>query len=113
MPTTSPALTLTIEDRGETAIVHCSGKLVLGVTDLLYTPVAALVPTHRRILLDLTGLTHMDSMGIGTLLRLYVHAKTHHSSIELRNIGSRIMELLVMANLLPVFTTIGEHGVRL
>jgi anti-anti-sigma factor len=113
MSTTQPILTLTIDDRGECAIVHCTGKLLLGHTDLLYAPVAALVPTHRRIILDIAGLTHMDSMGLGTLLRLYVHGKTHHCSIELRNIGSRIMELLIMANVLPVFTTIGEHGVRL
>ena len=35
-----------------------------------------LVPDHKRIVLDFTDLTHMDSSGIGTLVRLYVHAKS-------------------------------------
>ncbi len=94
------------------AVVHCHGKLVLGFTDLLYRPLAELVPTHKRIILDLAELTHMDSMGIGTLLRLYVHGKTHGCAIELRNLGNRIKELMIMANLLPVFTTIGENNIR-
>ena len=113
MSDTAPRLTLTIEDCGDTAVVHCRGKLVFGHTDLLYLPVVQLVPTHRRIILDLHELTHMDSMGIGSLLRLYVHAKTHGSKIELRNLGERVKELMIMANLLPVFTTVGEQHIRM
>jgi anti-anti-sigma factor len=108
-----PTLTLTTEDQGDVAIVHCRGKLTLGVTDLLYTPVAQLVPKHRRIVLDLAELTHMDSMGIGILLRLYVHGNTHGCTIELRHLTNRIKELMIMANLLPVFTTVGEQNIRM
>ena len=68
MSSTAPALTLTTEDHGDVVIVHCRGKLTLGVTDLLYAPVAQLVSNHHCIILDLHELTHMDSMGIGTLL---------------------------------------------
>ncbi len=113
MSATAPALTLTTEDHGEVAVVHCRGKLALGVTDLLYTPVAQMVPNHRRIILDLHELTHMDSMGIGILLRLYVHGKTHGCTIELRNLTNRIKELMIMANLLPVFTAVGEQNIRM
>lgn len=108
-----PALTLTVEIHGTTAVVHCHGKLVGGVTDLLYLPVVKLVPDHRRIILDLAELTHMDSMGLGSLLRLYVHAKTHGTTVELRNLGNRIRQLMIMTNLLPVFTMVGEHDMRM
>ncbi len=113
MSTTPPALTLTTEDHGETVVVHCRGKLTFGGTDLLYKPVAELVPTHKRIILDVAELTHMDSMGIGTLLRLYVHAKTHGCTVEMRHLTNRIKELMIMANLLPVFTSVGEHNIRM
>ena len=113
MAATVPALTLTTEDHGDVVIVHCRGKLTLGVTELLYSPVAQLVPNHHRIILDLHELTHMDSMGIGTLLRLYVHGKSHGSTIELRNLGNRVRELMIMANLLPVFTAVGEQNIRM
>lgn len=113
MSSTAPALALTSEDHGDVVIVHCRGKLTLGVTDLLYASVAQLVSNHHRIILDLYELTHMDSMGIGTLLRLYVHGKSHGCTIELRNLGNRIKELMIMANLLPIFTTVGEQNIRM
>ncbi len=106
-------LTVTIEEHGTTTIVHCRGKLVSGHTGLLSHPVDALIPTHKHIILDLANLTHMDSMGLGALVRLYVSAKTHHCTLELRNLGNRIRELMIMTNLLPVFSVVGEQGLRM
>jgi anti-anti-sigma factor len=113
MSTTAPPLTLEIEDHGLHAVVFCRGRLVSGHTNLLYAPVALLLPDHKRIVLDLAGLTQMDSMGLGTLVRLYVAGKARGCSIELRNLGDRIRELLIMTNLLSVFGNIGEHNIRM
>jgi anti-anti-sigma factor len=106
-------LTLAIEDFGTYAVVVLAGRLVSGSADLLYRPVVALLPTHKRVVLDLCDLTHMDSMGLGTLVRLVVAAKTRGSTIELRNLGRKVRELLIMTNLLPVFTVVGEHDIRM
>jgi anti-sigma B factor antagonist len=103
-------LTLDVERTGSTAVVRCHGKLVAGVTDLFYTQVRQLIPGSKRIVLDLTDLTLMDSLGLGTLVRLYVSAKSAGCSLELINLGKRIRQLLGMTNLLSVFTVIGEHG---
>jgi anti-anti-sigma factor len=108
-----PSLIITVDEHQTYAVVHVTGKLVAGVTEQLHRPVAALFPTHKRIILDLCHLTHMDSMGIGALLRLYVSGKAHHCTIECRNLGERIRELMIMTNLLPVFTAVGEHGMRM
>lgn len=110
---TPPPFTLEIEDHGSTAVVRCRGKLVAGATELLYGPVSQLLPTHPRIILDLSDLTHMDSMGLGALVRLYVSARTHGCSLELRNLGKKVRDLLIMTNLLPAFTVIGEDHIRL
>jgi anti-anti-sigma factor len=109
----SPTLTLTTEPHGDTVIVHLHGKLVAGCGDCLYPPVTALFAAHHRIILDLKDLTHMDSMGIGQLLRLYASAKTHHRTLELKNLGNRIRELMIMTNLLPVFSIVGEHNLKM
>ena len=109
----SPPFTLEIEDRGSTAVVRCHGKLIAGHTDLLYVPVSQLLPTHQRLILDLSDLTHMDSMGLGSLVHIYVSARTKGCSLELRNLGKKVRELLIMTNLLPAFTIIGEHDIRL
>jgi anti-anti-sigma factor len=109
----TPPFTLEIEDRGSLAVVHCRGKLLAGSTDLLYVPVSQLLPTHQRLILDLSDLTHMDSMGLGTLVHLYVSARTKGCELELRHIGKKIRDLLIMTNLLPAFTIVGEHDIRM
>jgi anti-sigma B factor antagonist len=106
-------LTLEIERSGNTAIVRCHGKLVAGVNDFLYTEVSQLIPDSKRIVLDLTDLTHMDSMGLGALIRLYVSARSAGCDLELINLGQRIRQLFGVTNLLSVFTIIGENGIRL
>ncbi len=111
---TAPArLSVDIERNGDAAVVKCGGKLVAGVNDFLYTEVRRLIPECRRIQLDLTELTHMDSMGLGTIIRLYVSAKAAGCELEMIHIGPRIRQLLGMTNLLSVFTMCGEHHVRL
>ena len=113
MPTNPPPLTFAIEIKSDTAIVRCQGKLLFGYTDLLYNPVSELIPNHKHIILDLAGLTQMDSMGLGALVRLYVRAKARGCTLELRNLGKKVRELLIMTNLLPVFSEIGERHIRM
>jgi len=106
-------LTLDIERDGTTAVVRLTGQLVTGVTEFLYTEVSTLMPSSKRIVLDLTDLAHMDSTGLGTLVRLYVSAKSAGCALELVNLGKRIRQLLGVTHLLSVFTVIGESGSRI
>ena len=110
---TPKPFSIEIEDRGTTALVCCHGKLLAGYTDLLYLPVSQLLPTHQRVILDLSDLTHMDSMGLGALVRIYVGAQTKGCSRELRNLGQKIRDLLILTNLLPAFTITGERNIRM
>jgi anti-sigma B factor antagonist len=105
-------LTVEVERAPGEAVVRLSGRLVAGVTDVLYLEVKALIPQTKRIVLDLTELTHMDSMGLGTLVRLYVSARAAGCDLELVNLGKRIRQLLGMTNLMSFFTIIGENDVR-
>jgi anti-sigma B factor antagonist len=105
-------LTLDIDRAADAGVVRCRGKLVAGVNNFLYLKVSELIPDTKRIVLDLTDLTFMDSMGLGTLVRLYVAARSAGCNLELINLGKRIRELLGIANLLSVFTIIGEDDIR-
>jgi len=105
-------LSLEIHRAGNAAVVRCHGRLVTGVNDVLYGQVRQLMPDTRRIVLDLTGLTHIDSTGLGTLVRLYVHSRSAGCSLELINLGQKVRQLLGMTNLLSVFTIIAEHNIR-
>jgi len=106
-------LVLDVVRTGDTAAVRCRGKLVWGVNDYLYDQVKQLIPDARRIVLDLADLTHMDSTGLGTVVRLYVHAKSAGCALELINIGPPIRHLLGVTHLLSVLAYIGENNIRM
>jgi anti-sigma B factor antagonist len=112
MPDNTAALTLDIERKGSTVVVKCHGKLLAG-DDVLYSRVKQLLPESKRIVLDLTDLTRMDSMGLGTLVRLYVSARTAGCSLELMNLGKQVRILLGTAHMLNAFTIVGEHGLKM
>ena len=114
MPDSKPqALTLDVEFKGAAAIVKCHGKLVSESNEILYNRVKSLMPDYRRVILDLTDLTRIDSIGLGTLARLYVHSRSANCSLELINLGKQVRDLLGMTNLLSVFTVIGENNIKL
>jgi anti-sigma B factor antagonist len=108
-----PTLTLDIDRNARPIVVRCHGKLVAGVGDVLYSQVKPLVSEHKRIILDLTDLTRMDSMGLGTLARLYVSARAAGCNLELMNIGKQVCLLLGTAHMLNAFTIVGEHGIKI
>jgi anti-anti-sigma factor len=108
-----PPLILEFSETPNAARVLCRGKLLSNTTDLLYAPIATLIPNHRRIILDLSGLTQMDSMGLGSLVRLYLSARSQGSSLELTNLGQKVRDLLILTNLISVFTVVGEHGMKI
>jgi len=106
-------LTLTVESLGEASIVHCAGRLVAGVNDQLNQQVIQLIPGSKRIVLDCQELSHMDSTGIGTLVRLYVHARSAGCTLELFNMGKSIRQLLGVTHLLSVLESVGNHQIRM
>jgi anti-sigma B factor antagonist len=103
-------LTVSIERKDSTAVVKLRGKLVSGMGGQLCSTVTPLIPECKRIVLDLCEVSYMDSMGLGTLVRLYVSAKSGGCSLELIHLGKRVKELLGVTHLLGVFTVIGEHS---
>jgi anti-sigma B factor antagonist len=107
------SLTFCVEQKGDVALVHCRGRMVSGVCGPFYDKIHALIPDNKRIVLDLTDLAFVDSMGLGTLVRLYVSAKSGGSCLELINLGKQIRELLGITHLLSLFGDMCEKGVTL
>jgi anti-sigma B factor antagonist len=106
-------LTLDVVRTSSAIVVKCNGKLVAGVNDLLYSKVSELIPGTKRIVLDLTNLARVDSMGLGTLVRLYVSCRSAGCSLELINLGKQVRQLLGTTHLISVFAVIGEHGIKM
>jgi anti-sigma B factor antagonist len=109
---TASPLTLDVQEAGDVVRIHLHGKLVMGVTNLLHARVKKLIPEHKRIVLDLSDLSHMDSSGLGALVGLFVSARSAGCSLELINLSHGIQKVLSLTNLLSVFTVVGESGLK-
>lgn len=96
----------------DVVVVHCHGRLVSSTDDLLYATVKELIPTASRIVLDLKDVQHTDSMGLGTLVRLYVSAKSAGCKLELTHLNKQIRNLLGLTGLFDVFAVCGENHVK-
>jgi anti-sigma B factor antagonist len=109
----APVLTVDVELLpGDMAVVRCHGRLVAGTTNILYARVDALMPETQRVVLDLSDLQYTDSMGLGTLVRLYVTAKAAGCSLELLHLSQQIKHLLGMTNMLGVLPVIGDDNLE-
>jgi anti-anti-sigma factor len=109
---TASPLTIAVDRTSDCVAVRCTGRLVAGVSDRLYLEVSQLIPGFKRIVLDFTDLTHMDSTGLGALVRLYVSAKSAGCALQLFNIGKPIRQLLGVTHLVSVFQIIGDNNIR-
>ncbi len=108
-----PPLSLRTYAEGDATVVACTGKLTAGLTSILRDEVKALIPHTKKIVLDLTGLTQMDSMGLGTIVALYVSAKTSGTTIILINLSPRIRDLFRITNVWSVLEVYGENIIRM
>ena len=96
-------LTLDVETAGETAIVRCRGRLTLTSASQLRHEVKGLLANARVVTIDLTELTMMDSLGLGTIAALYASARNARRELRVINIGPRIREIFSVSRLLSVF----------
>ncbi len=106
-------LSFEIERDGDAAVVKCHGRLVLGTCDELYRDVKHLLPQTKMLVIDLAELTYVDSMGLGTLARLYVSSRQEGCEFKLLHLGKQVRNVLTMTNLLSVFAQAEEHGVNI
>jgi anti-anti-sigma factor len=109
---TSP-LSLRTYVEGDATIVQCTGKLTAGLTGILRDEVKQLIPHSKKIVLDLTDLTQMDSMGLGTIMAMYVSAKTSGTTLILINLSPRVRDLFRITNVWSILEVYGDNIIRM
>jgi len=111
--TTETPLTLRTEISSEATIVRCAGRLISSTVDVLRAEVKPLVSRPGKVVLDLSDVTFMDSMGLGTIATLYVSSRTSGCQFELVNLSRRIRDLFSVAHLLSLFEPCGETNAHI
>jgi anti-sigma B factor antagonist len=94
----------------DTTVVECHGKLTLENTSLLRSEAKSLMGRKKRFVLDLKEVPMIDSTGLGTIVGLYVSARTKGNLFELVNANRQIRELFGISKLLTLFEAAGRHG---
>jgi len=96
---------------GKVAVVDLSGKITIGEGDVvLRDEVNKLLETDsKNILLNLNGVTYMDSAGIGELVACYKRAAEAGAKLKLLNPSGRVSDLLSLTKLQQVFDIYNEE----
>lgn len=100
-------------DKSGVILMECRGNLIAETAGDLKAQVKGLIPHEKKIILDLAGVTRMDSSGLGTIVGLYVSARKSNCELKLINLTRPIRDLLGLTHLLSVFEDVGKHGARL
>jgi len=95
-------LKLSLETRncGDVMIVHCQGRIVYrDEAAALSRVVGEVMQQTSNVVLDLTGVTSMDSAGIGELALLQTWAREKNASLKCAGANSLVRTLLDLTNL--------------
>jgi anti-sigma B factor antagonist len=87
------------------SVVRLDGRIVLGEeSNSLRERLKSLVAEgKKKIVLNMSNITYIDSAGLGTLVATHVSAKTQGASVRLCHLGQKFHEVLQMTKLLTVF----------
>jgi len=97
-----PQLKLSIETRnlGDVMIVHCHGRIVYRDEVAALSRLVAEVLEHsRKLILDLSGVSSMDSAGLGELALLHTWAQGKGATLKCAGPNSFVRTLLDLTNL--------------
>ena len=92
---------------GDVVVLDLAGKLIQGDGSLLLKDKinSVLHQGSRRIVLNLGGVSYIDSAGLGQLMASYASVKREDGHLKLFNLGKRAKDVLAMTRLLLVFET--------
>jgi anti-sigma B factor antagonist len=100
------ALQMVTRSVGDTRIVECSGRIVLGDESANFRDlVKDLLTKCKQIVLDLGGVTYIDSIGLGVLVGLLISAQKDGGDIKLANLQPRLIDVLGVTKLMTLFET--------
>lgn len=94
-----------VRDVGEVRVISLSGKITIGTGDVMLRELIteSLEDGHTKLLLDLGGITAIDSSGIGEMVACYTSAKNRNAQLKLVNLSRKINDILQVTQLITVF----------
>jgi len=98
------SLDMTIRQVDGVTVLSCTGRIVFGdEATALREKLKSLLTSSKQIVLNLSGVTYIDSGGLGTLVGVYSSARSAGADIKLTGLGQRIRDVLQITKLVTVF----------
>ena len=97
---------LYIHERRErdVAVLDLKGRIRINGTVALHRSIRCLVEEGKtKIVLNLAGVTHIDSAGLGELISSYVTVSSKGGQIKLVHLTERLKDIMTVTKLLTVF----------
>jgi anti-sigma B factor antagonist len=99
-------MTLKIETRQAdgVTVMSCNGRIVFGEeATALRENLKSVLSSTRQVVLNLSGVSYIDSGGLGTLVGVYSSARAAGADIKLTGLGQRLRDVLQITKLVTVF----------
>lgn len=94
-----------IRDVGDVRIIGLEGKITIGAGDVQMRSLveSALADGKSKILLDLKGVSHIDSSGIGEMVGCFTTVARRGGAMKLLHLPPKINDILQVTQLITVF----------
>jgi anti-sigma B factor antagonist len=100
-----------VRQQGEVHILDIDGKLTIDEGSAVYDAIlGALSAGQNKILLDLEGVTALDSSGVGDLMAAYASAKNRGATLKLLKLAPKVGEVLKITQLIGFFEIFEDEG---
>ena len=98
---------------GDVTIITATGDITLGAGGdvLLKDKIQSLLHQgHKKLVLDLGGVSYVDSAGLGQLVQAHVTASKNGGALKLINVTKRLNDLLVVTRLVTIFESFNSEA---
>ncbi len=99
-------MSLTVETReGDgVTVVSCTGRILFGEESAgLRESLKRVLSKSRKVVLNLSGVSYIDSGGLGTLVGVYSSARAAGADIKLAGLTQRVQDVMQVTKLVTVF----------
>ena len=97
------------ESNGNQTVIRIDGKLSL---ETVHNFIQTLRPEPaEQLILDLSGVSFLDSAGVGALVQIFVHRRNHGQSFVLTGLtkqSSAVIQVAGLTKLLPIHGTVAD-----
>jgi anti-sigma B factor antagonist len=95
----------TSREVGDVTVIDMDGRITLGEGSALLRDLVRekLGTGHRKIVMNLAGISYIDSTGLGELVSGYRLVKSEGGELKLLNLNKKVTDLLQITKLYTVF----------